>query len=134
MSRWLAEAEAERAATPPRQRLAHDLEAATVTVSEHARTEGRRALEAGELAEAAAHWRIAAALDNPEVDEMLDRRPAVLDLIELYLKLGRPNLALAWCIIAADDGLPPHHVQPLMTRAWQGVTADPPPGTDESAP
>ena len=125
MSRWLTEQKTRRANTLPEQRLIDDLGMAEATVAEFAASEGQRALEAGELAEAAARWRIAAVLTDPAVEETLGYEPVVLRLIEVYLRLERPNLALAWCTIAADAGLSIQQVQPLMTRAWQALTTDP---------
>ncbi|MEV6228053.1 hypothetical protein AB0L88_09320 [Saccharopolyspora shandongensis] len=122
LDRWLTDQQAKRATTSPEQRLIDEHGVAEATVAEFVLSEGTRALDAGDLAEAAAQWRVAAVLTTPELEEVLGAKPVVLRLIEVYLRLEQPNLALAWCTIAAAEGLPIQHVHPLMTRAWQTLT------------
>lgn len=40
--------------------------------------------------------------DTAESVAQVGAKPVMLLLIELYLRMNRPNLALAWCVIAAE--------------------------------
>ncbi|SFQ27412.1 hypothetical protein [Amycolatopsis rubida] len=122
MSRWLEQVHA--AAAAPAE-LGDQVVAAHATVFTAELTAGERALDAGRTDEAAAHWRVAAALDDSVFDEASGEKPVALRLIELYLRVRKPLLALAWCAIAADAGAPVDQVQPLTKSSPRvGETPD----------
>lgn len=54
----------------------------------------------------------------------LGEEPVMLRLIELHLRMNQPNLALAWCTIAAAEGWPADQVHPLLHRAWQMLSRE----------
>lgn len=118
LSRWLAEGRARDAAKTREQRLIDELDMAEATVAQVALSEGQRALAADDLAGAAQRWRVAAILSCPQMEQEFGEEPVLLRLIELYLKLDKPGLALAWCTIAGTEGVPIGQVEPLITRAW----------------
>lgn len=71
--------------------------------------------------------RVAAVLENWEDAEFLaslGEEPVMLRLIELHLRMNQPNLALAWCTIAAAEGWPADQVHPLLHRAWQTLSRE----------
>jgi hypothetical protein len=109
------------------ERLRIETDTAAAVANDVARRAGRRALEEGNPAEAAAHWRVAAVFENWEDAEFLaslGEEPVMLRLIELYLQMNQPNLAVAWCTIATAEGWPADQVHPLLHRAWHMLSSE----------
>lgn len=129
MAGWITQLQQHAAADlSGSERLREETQTAAAIVSEVATREGAQALEAGELAEAASRWRVAAVLEDRDTAELLaqalGQQPVMLKLIKLYVQLNQPHLALAWCTIAAGDGWPIAQIHPLMHRAWQMLSPE----------